>query len=439
MTLDVKSLPSLSFDLPSAEGAARPLGEMVSGLVGSEILRIAAEVRALKAEGQVVCDLTVGDFSPAQFRVPKALEEAVIRAVAAGQTNYPPSDGVPELRRAIQRLYEDRLGLSYPLESIIVAGGARPVIYSFFRTLVDAGDTVVFPVPSWNNNHYAHLCGARSVAVEARSDNGFLPTAAELRPHLPGARLLSINSPLNPAGSGFRASALREIAESVVEENSRRERAGSRERPLFLLYDHIYWYLASDAAPHSTPVGLVPEVAPYTLFVDGISKGFAATGLRVGWGIAAPSVMARFKDLLGHVGAWAPRPEQVATAELLADPSRLDGLTRDLKKGLNDRLDALYAGLMELRAEGLPVDALPPSGALYLSARFDLVEKLGSNRAIRKLLLEKAGLAVVHFGAFGLTEDTGWFRLSIGAVSVEEIRAAIGRVRTALVDALASA
>lgn len=448
MVVDVKSLPALaprlSFDLPTGAGsdasapAARPMGEMVSGLVGSEILRIAAEVRALKAEGQVVCDLTVGDFAPSQFRIPRALEEAVERALVAGQTNYPPSDGVPELRKAVQKLYEERLGLAYPLESIIIAGGARPVIYAFFRTLVDPGDTVVFPVPSWNNNHYAHLCGAQSVAIEARAENGFLPTAAELRPHLRGARLLSLNSPLNPAGTGFRAAALREISESVVEENLRRQREGSGERPLYLLYDHIYWYLASDAAPHSTPVALVPEVAPYTLFVDGISKGFAATGLRVGWGVAAPAVMARFKDLLGHVGAWAPRPEQVATAELLADPGRLDGLTQDLRRGLNTRLEALYAGLQELRAEGLPVDALPPAGALYLSVRFNLVERLGSNRAIRKLLLEKAGLALVHFGAFGLAEDTGWFRASIGAVSVDDIRAALGRVRTVLVDLLGS-
>ncbi len=179
-------------------------------------------------------------------------------------------------------------------------------------------------------------------------------------------------------------------------------------------------------------MGLVPEVAPYTRFVDGISKGLAATGLRVGWGIGAPQVMGRFRDLLGHVGAWAPRPEQVATAELLADPSRLDSLTRDVREGLNARLAALYRGLMQLRAEGFPIDALPPAGALYLSARFDLVEKLGSNRAIRQLLLEKAGFAVVHFGAFGMTQDTGWFRLSIGAVGVAEIEAAIGRVREAL-------
>jgi aspartate aminotransferase len=138
------------------------------------------------------------------------------------------------------------------------------------------------------------------------------------------------------------------------------------------------------------------------------------------------------RDLLGHVGAWAPRAEQVATAELLKTPGRAEELAHGLREGLLARLNALYEGLSAMKKEGLPVRALPPAGALYLSARFDLVSKLGTNEAIRKLLLEKAGFAIVPFQAFGLVEDTGWFRLSVGAVSVEEIRAAMPRVRAAL-------
>jgi aspartate aminotransferase len=218
----------------------------------------------------------------------------------------------------------------------------------------------------------------------------------------------------------------------VVEENKRREREGWKERPLFLLYDHIYWMLASDDAPHFTPVALVPEVAPYTVFVDGISKSLASTGLRVGWSVGPPYIIARQRDLLGHVGAWAPRPEQVATAELLGTPGRAEELALELREGLLLRLRALYEGLSAMKKEGLAVSALPPAGALYLSAKFDLVGKIGSNEAIRKLLLEKAGFAIVPFQAFGLVEDTGWFRLSVGAVSIAEIREAMPRVRAAL-------
>jgi aspartate aminotransferase len=418
--------------LDPTASAREGLGTMAAGLVGSEILKIAADVRALKRSGKPVCDLTVGDFSPKEFRVPKALEEAIAGALAAGQTNYPPSDGILELRQAVQVLYARALGLDYPIEGVLIAGGARPVIWSVYRAVLDDGERVVYPVPSWNNNHYAHLCGARGVPVAASAEDAFLPTAASLRDKVRGARLLALTSPLNPAGTGFRRDTLAAIAELVVTENERRAKEDWKDRPLFLLYDHIYWMLAADDAPHFTPPGLVPEVAPFTVFVDGISKSLASTGLRVGWAVGPPYVVSRLRDLLGHVGAWAPRPEQVATAELLSKPGRAEELAHGLRAGLLQRLSAVYEGLAAMKKEGLPITALPPAGALYLSARFDLVGKLGSNEAIRKYLLEKAGFAIVPFQAFGLAEDTGWFRLSVGAVSVDEIRQAMPRVRAAI-------
>jgi aspartate aminotransferase len=405
------------------------LGRMASTLVGSEILRIAAEVRALQEQGRPVLNLTVGDFSPRQFRIPAELERGIARALAAGQTNYPPADGVTELRRAVRDFYHRTLGLDYPVDAVLVAGGARPVIWAAYQAILDPGDAVVYPVPSWNNNHYSHLTGARAVAVETRPENGFLPTAEELAPHLPGATLLALNSPLNPAGSGFRPAALEAIARLVVAENRRR---GAGAKPLFLLYDQIYWLVAAADAPHATPVALVPEVAPWTVLVDGISKAFAATGLRVGWAVAPPYLAARMRDLLGHVGAWAPKPEQLATAEIVARPERALALAAVVRDGINVRLAALARSLASLAAAGLPVSHLPPAGALYLSARFDLVTRLGDNRAIRRYLLEEAGFAMVPFHAFGTRDDNGWFRLSVGAVGVDEIAAATERVAAAL-------
>lgn len=417
----------LALDPPAA--AREGLGLMATTLVGSEILRIAREVRELAAEGRPVLNLTVGDFSPREFRIPRELEAGIARALAAGQTNYPPSDGVPELRRAVQSFYRDALGLDYPLDSVLVSGGARPLIWAAYQAILDPGDKVVYPIPSWNNNHYCHLTGARGVAVETGAEAGFLPTAEQLAPHLPGAALLALNSPLNPAGTGFRPAQLAAIAQAVVAENRRR---GPGEKPLFLLYDQIYWLVAADSAPHATPVDLVPEVAPWTLFVDGISKAFAATGLRVGWAVAPPFLSARMRDLLGHVGAWAPKPEQLATAEILADGAlarRLSGAVRD---AINLRLAGLDRGLAGLAARGLPVRHLPPAGALYLSVHFDLIERFGNNRGIRKHLLEQAGFAVVPFHAFGTRDDNGWFRLSVGAVGLAEIAPAIERVGAAL-------
>src|SRR6478752_2968751 len=171
------------------------LSDLARGVIGSEILRIAAEIRAMKAKGADICNLTVGDFDPAQFPAPTALLDGMRAALAAGQTNYPPSDGVIQLREAVARYYAQRLGVSYPVESVLITGGARPLLYGSYRTVLDPGDVVVYPVPSWNNNHYAYLCGSRAIELPVRAESNFFPTADELRPHLRYARMVLLNSP----------------------------------------------------------------------------------------------------------------------------------------------------------------------------------------------------------------------------------------------------
>src|SRR5690606_13623311 len=105
-----------------------------------------------------------------QFPIPEQLGRWVSEALAKGETNYPPADGLPALREAIRRNWERDLGLSYPLDGIVAASGARPIIYGVYRSVVEAGDTVVFPAPSWNNSHYAHMMGAKSVVVPTRAE-----------------------------------------------------------------------------------------------------------------------------------------------------------------------------------------------------------------------------------------------------------------------------
>src|SRR6185295_19032366 len=183
-----------------------------------------------------------------------------------------------------------------------------------------------------------------------------------------------------------------------------------------------------------TPPSLVPEVAPFTVMLDAISKSLAATGLRVGWSVAAPAVTQRMSDLLGHVGAWAPKAEQVATAEFIDDAEAFRTFRLEMHHKLRTRLDLLYRGLMALKARGLPVDAVEPAGTLYLSARADLFgrtidgRRIENNEDIRKALLSGAGLAVVPFQAFGLVREDGWFRLSVGAASIAAIEQGIARL-----------
>ncbi len=412
------------------------LSDLAQGLVGSEILKIAAEVRALIAEGRPICNLTVGDFSPTEFRVPARLARGVADYVEKGQTNYPPSNGVLELRKAVAAFYKRGLGLDYPVEGIVITSGGRPAIYGMFRTVVNPGDRVIYPVPSWNNNHYTGLAGGIPVPVACGADTNFLPTAAMLREHVRGAALLALNSPSNPTGTLFTADQLGEICDLVLDENARR---GPDERPLFVMYDQIYWMLTFGGARHVNPVGLRPEMAKYTVFVDGISKAFAATGLRVGWGVGPSDVVKSMSDLLTHIGAWAPRPEQMATAELLCAEDDMRAYHAGMLRDIQERLGLLAEGIEQLKTEGFPVGSTAPQGAIYLSARFALHGKrtpdgevLVDNEAVRRYLLQSAGLAAVPFQAFGQPDETGWFRFSAGAVSPRDVRELIPRLRTSL-------
>jgi aspartate aminotransferase len=430
-----RAAEKLELDLPGDPRAG--LCRMARDLVGSEILRIASEIRTAKSRGEKICDLTVGDFSSKEFPIPDKLREGVLRALAAGETNYPPSDGVLRLREAVREFYRRTLSLEVPLESVLIAGGSRPLIFATYAALVDPGEVVLYPVPSWNNNHYCHLVGAKGIPLTTRPEDGFLPTAGLIEPHLQSARLIALNTPLNPAGTVLQAQTLKRICEAVVSENDRRARA--QEKPLYLLYDQVYWMLTFGEARHETPVHLVPGMAPYTVFIDGISKAFAATGLRVGWGVGPKAVIAALKDLLGHIGAWAPRAEQVATAELLRDEQALRSYGATHRASLQARLDRLHEGLSAMAAAGLPVRDIPPQGAIYLSIQFDLIGRRGfrTNDEVRRFLLREAGLAVVPFQAFGLSGENGWFRSSVGAVSVRDIEEALPRVEAALRKALA--
>jgi aspartate aminotransferase len=423
-------LLGLGMDFGSPQVLTASLSTLAKTTKGSDILRIAAEIRALKATGRPLCNLTIGDFDSAQFSIPEPWRAGIGQALAAGRTNYPPPDGVPALRQAVCHLYARELGLDYPVESVVVASGARPLLYGVYRCLLDPGDVVIYPVPSWNNGYYAQLVGARAVELAAGRSENFFPLPEALDEHLGVARLVALNSPLNPTGTVISPDVLAALCERVVSENERRQRKG--QKSLWLCYDQVYWQLTFGAARHVTPTALVPEVARYTVMVDAASKSYAATGLRVGWAVMPPVLAERMANILGHVGAWAPHAEQVALASFLADEGAQARYRDGMVAAVRQRLDGLANGFHALQAQGLPVEVIDPQGAIYLSVR---IGKAGaSNESIRKSLLEEAGFAVVPFQAFGQRGDTGWFRLSVGAVSVAEIAAAFPRLRELLVS-----
>ncbi|MBT2558335.1 aminotransferase class I/II-fold pyridoxal phosphate-dependent enzyme [Hymenobacter sp. ISL-91] len=409
---------------------------MAAGLIGSEIIKIGNEVNDMIRRGEQICNLTIGDFDPAEYPIPAELKDGIIAAYQAGQTNYPPANGMAGLREAAAAFTANRLGLEYPAADFLVAGGSRPLIYATYLALVDAGDRVVFPVPSWNNNHYCHLSGAEPVMVPTRAENNFMPTAAELAPHLAGATLLALCSPLNPTGTVFSREDLETICDLVLAENQRR---GPDEKPLYLLYDQIYWLLTFGTTEHYDPVSLRPALRDYTIYIDGISKCLAATGVRVGYAFGPGKVIDKMKAILGHVGAWAPKAEQVAVGEYLPQTEAVDTYMVGFKQKIQRSLDLLHEGLQTMKADGLPVDSLVPQGAIYLTAKLDVLgrstpagQRLDTTQQITSYLISEAKLALVPFSAFGNDGTAPWFRMSVGGASAESIGAALPRLRTAL-------
>ena len=405
-------------------------------LQGSEIIKLGGEINQKIKAGEHIYNLTIGDFNPKIFPIPALLKQYIVDAYQNDETNYPPADGIAELKVAILNLIRNLEGIDYGMDEVMVAGGGRPLIYAIYQTLLDPNDKVLYPVPSWNNNHYCHLSDAQKIEIETTPEHGFMPTAAELAPYIKDATILALCSPLNPTGTTFTEKALREICELVLDENAKR--AGNK-KPLYVIYDQIYWMLTADGITHHNPVSLFPEMKPYTIFVDGISKSLSATGVRVGWSMGPASVIARMKSILGHVGAWAPKAEQVATAKFLANQEALLTYLTELRTKINTRFNGLYQGIKALQAKGFPVDIIAPEGAIYVTAQFALQGKttqagqtITTTEDITAYLLNEAKIAVVPFTAFGCATGTNWYRISVGTLAESDITEVLNNLEQAL-------
>lgn len=413
------------------------VSHMAETLVASEIIKLAGEINEKIKNGEQIYNLTIGDFDPKVFPIPQELEDEIIKAYKEHATNYPPADGLLETRQAVAKFIKEKEHIEYdPKTEILMAAGARPLIYAVYQTVVQPGDTIVFPVPSWNNNHYTHLSHAKKIEVISKPENHFMPTAEDIKPHLKGAALVSLCSPLNPTGTTFSRKDLEDICSLIVEENHSR---GENEKPLYLLYDQIYWVLTYGDTEHYNPVSLIPEMKKYTIFIDGLSKAFAATGVRVGWSMGPARVIGKMKSILSHLGAWAPKAEQVATARYLSRTADVDNYLNRFKTEVHDRLDGFYNGFMDLKNEGFKVDAIAPQAAIYLTVQFSLhgMKKedgtvLENTKDITKYLLEDAHVAIVPFYAFGDDENSAWYRLSVGTCKLEEVQKVIESLRKTL-------
>ena len=408
-----------------AQRASLEVSEMAETLIGSEIIKIAAEINEKIRKGEKIYNYTIGDFDPKIFPIPHELNEAIIRAYQDHQTNYPAANGMAELRKAVSEFILDKQKLSYSPDEILISAGSRPIIYSAYVTLLDPGDKVIFPVPSWNNNHYCHLSRANPIFIETSPENNFMPVAEDIRHEIQNTTLIALCSPLNPTGTVFRKEQLEEICDLIIQENKRR---GPNAKPLYLLYDQMYWILTYGNTVHFDPVSLRPAMKDYTIFIDGISKSFSATGVRVGWTMGPKKIIDKMRAILSHVGAWAPKAEQIATAEFLKNKKAVDQFLDNYKAELNKRLVGFYNGFIQLRKEGFKIDAIYPQAAIYLTVRLDLKgmktssgKELVTQSDVSQYILDEAKLALVPFSAFGSSDESPWYRLSVGTCNINEI------------------
>ena len=187
------------------------------------------------------------------------------------------------------------------------------------------------------------------------------------------------------------------------------------------------------------PVSINSDMKNYTIYIDGISKAFAATGVRVGWAFGPQKLMNKMKAILSHVGAWSPKAEQVATAKYLDNDDATDEYLFKIKNNISKRLNAFHKGFSNLKSEGFNVDSIPPQAAMYLTVKFDLVGKttaggklLGTTPDVTQYLLDEAGLAIVPFYAFGASKKSPWYRLSVGTSVYEEIDELFYKLKGAL-------
>lgn len=411
------------------------LSRFAETLIASEIVRLGATIKEKINSGEHIYNYTIGDFDPSQFPIPAALEAEIIQAYKDGHTAYPAAEGELDLRISVAGFISDHLGIDYSPSEILIAAGGRPLIYAAYRTIVDKGDKVIYPVPSWNNNHYVHFTEGEHVIIEATKENNFMPTAEQIRPHIKGASLLALCSPLNPTGTTFRKEELEAICDLVIKENEKRAEG---EKKLYLMYDQIYWTLTFGDTQHYNPVSLRPKMKDYTIFIDGISKAFASTGVRVGWAMAPAEVIVKMRSLNSHIGSWAPMAEQKAVAKFLLKKDAIEEYFKHFKKEIELRLRAIYDGIKQLEKKGYTVDAIEPQAAIYLTIKVNLVGKKADGAVLQNqpdvtaYLLNEAKLAIVPFYAFGADQQSNWYRLSVGCCKKNDIPDIIKHLENAL-------
>lgn len=368
-------------------------------IIGSEIIKINNTIKSVK--DNEIYNYTIGDFDPEVNPIPGKLQSLIAHEYYKNQTNYPSAQGELALRKAVSDHYATK-GISYSENEILIGAGVRPLIYTIFKTIVNPKDGVLFAAPSWNNNHYSFLSNAVKVCVPTDESNNFNLTYHDVLKNFDNTKLLCLCSPQNPTGSVMSKDELKQICDLVVYTNW--------STPTYILYDQIYSEL-SDMSHH--PLTLCPDIKPYLICVDGVSKSLSATGIRVGWMMASEEVIKQATQIFSHIGAWAPKPEQLAVAKYLVTDDYQEYI-----QGQKNQFEYIQQAFMSVidKHKSYGFDYIKPDGGIYLAIKLPYRKTTTDLNFFLSYLIHECCIGLVPFDYFGC-QNSEWFRMSFGGVS----------------------
>lgn len=390
------------------------VSENIQGIEPSATLAVAALANELKASGHDIIDLSAGE---PDFHTPAFIAEAAIAAINEGKTRYTATPGIPELRKAIAEELARRFDRQIDPAGVVVSNGAKQALFNALFSLFGPGDRVLLPTPYWTS-YPALIRLARATAVEVPGDpaRGFKLTPAELEAVADETtRGLILNSPSNPTGTVYSLPELEAIMRWAT------------ERGIWVVSDEIYSEICFNAPRAPGILDLDPELQRRTVIIDGASKRFAMTGWRVGFSYSDPALAARMSALQSHATSNICTPAQyAAVAAFSAEPLEAEAV-KAMVRTFHRRRDLLIDGF---RTHLPSVSYVHPDGAFYLFFRVDTFydAEVSDSIAFCKLILEKAGVALVPGAAFG---DDRYVRLSF-ATSEENLERAVLRLADAL-------
>lgn len=389
----------------------------VAQIKPSPSITISVKARALVAEGRDIIDMSLGE---PDFNTPDHIIEAAYQAMRSGHTRYTAPDGTGELKAAIVHKFKTENGLNFTPQQISVGNGAKQVIYNALAATLDEGDEVIVPAPYWvSYTDMVLLLGGKPVVLPCLLNEGFKLTPEKLAAALtPKTRWLLINSPSNPSGATYTREEL--VALGDVLENYPN---------VLIMSDEIYEHILYTDDKYCSFLEACPHLHERLLIVNGVSKAYAMTGWRIGYGAGPVGLTSTMGKLQSQVTSNPSSISQAASIAALTGPQDFPAMAL---KEYRKRRDIAVAGFKTIPGMNL----VSPSGAFYafpeitelLGKRTTAGQVIANGTDFAAFMLDQAGVAGVPGGAFGLEN---YFRISF-ALSQEKLEAALINMRNAV-------